>query len=159
MGALVGTAAGGSQYHGRAALWAAGLGRLRASGRGIGGSGCCDACRFLGRRRRCHIRCGCRRILAPELVEQQGAELRDRVGAANREPNEGELGGGEDVLDELVALLAVGAVVAAIVQLEAEQGLKRVGVAEEEVDVLAVDAVGGGADPAWRATLGSLDLA
>ena len=63
------------------------------------------------------------------------------------------------MLDELVALLAVGALVAAIVQLEAEQGLKRVGVAQEEVDVLAVDAVGGGADPAWRATLGSLDLA
>lgn len=72
-------------------------------------------------------------------VGEFGDELFDVVDFMDGQAEEGDAGGGEEVLDEAIALAAVGCVVAGVVDFDAEHGHPVVGAADEEVDVLLAD--------------------
>jgi len=59
----------------------------------------------------------------------------------DRDADQGQTGGLEDVLHELVAGLPVTALMAFIVQLDACQGADGLGVTQQEIRVLAVDLI------------------
>ena len=79
--------------------------------------------------------------LQVEIGLQQAGQLGGVVGVAHRLAQQGQTRRGKHLLDQLVAGLAIGGVVAGVVQLQAEQGTHGFWLAEQKVDVFAVDFV------------------
>ena len=68
-----------------------------------------------------------------------GDEFFEIAEFAHGEAQEGDAGGGEEVVHEHVAVFAVGALVTVVIQLDAEHGHPVVISADQEIDVLLAD--------------------
>lgn len=73
---------------------------------------------------------------------ESGSDLRRRISDAHRNADKEQVGRANDAFYERIPRLAVGALMASIVQLEAYERLNRVWVTEQKVYVLAVNTIG-----------------